>query len=62
MNKAKSLIISFVEERLQGNLNELVYFDFAQLRGDKKIWRLQWRLKQSTIVSEKVLSLQCKIK
>ena len=36
MNKAKSLITSFVEERLQGNLNELVYFDFAQLRGDKK--------------------------
>ena len=36
MNKAKSLITSFVEERLQGNLNKLVYFDFAQLRGDKK--------------------------
>ena len=36
MNKAKSLITSFVEERLQGNLNELVSFDFAQLRGDKK--------------------------
>ena len=36
MDKAKSLITSFVEERLQGNLNELVRFDFAQLRGDKK--------------------------
>lgn len=36
MNKAKSLITSFVEERLQGNLNKLVYFDFAQLRGDIK--------------------------
>ena len=36
MKKAKSLITSFVEERLQGNLNKLVYFDFAQLRGDKK--------------------------
>ena len=36
MNKAKSLINNFVEERLQGNLNELVHFDFAQLRGDKK--------------------------
>ena len=36
MEKAKSLINNFVEERLQGNLNELVHFDFAQLRGDKK--------------------------
>lgn len=36
MYKAKSLINSFVEERLQGNLNELASFDFAQLRGDKK--------------------------
>ena len=36
MYKAKSLINNFVEERLQGNLNELVSFDFAQLRGDKK--------------------------
>ena len=36
MNKAKSLITSFVEERLQGNLNELIRFDFAELRGDKK--------------------------
>ena len=36
MNKAKSLITSFVEERLQGNLNELARFDFAQLRGYKK--------------------------
>lgn len=36
MDKAKSLINNFVEERLQGNLNEFVRFDFAQLRGDKK--------------------------
>ena len=36
MYKAKSLINNFVEERLQGKLNELVSFDFAQLRGDKK--------------------------
>ena len=36
MYKAKSLISNFVEERLQGNLNEFVRFDFAQLRGDKK--------------------------
>lgn len=36
MNKAKSLINNFVKERLQGNLNELACFDFAQLRGDKK--------------------------
>ena len=36
MDKAKSLITSFVEERLQGNLNELACFDFAHLRGDKK--------------------------
>ena len=36
MNKAKGLINDFVEERLQGNLNELIYFDFAQLKGDKK--------------------------
>ena len=36
MDKAKSLINNFVEERLQGNLNEFVCFDFAQLRGDKK--------------------------
>ena len=36
MNKAKSLINNFVEVRLQGNLNELARFDFAQLRGDKK--------------------------
>ena len=36
MNKAKSLITSFVEESLQGNLNELAHFDFAQLRCDKK--------------------------
>ena len=36
MNKAKSLIHDFVKERLQGNLNELVHFDFTQLRGDKK--------------------------
>lgn len=36
MDKAKSLINNFVEEKLQGNLNEFVRFDFAQLRGDKK--------------------------
>ena len=36
MNKSKGLINDFVEERLQGNLNELVRFDFAQLRGDNK--------------------------
>ena len=36
MNKAKYLIHDFIEERLQGNLNELVRFDFAQLRSDKK--------------------------
>ena len=36
MDKAKSLINNFVEERLQGNLNEFARFDFAQLRGDKK--------------------------
>lgn len=36
MDKAKSLINSFVEEKLQGNLNELVHFDFAQLRSDKR--------------------------
>ena len=36
MDKAKSLINNFVEERLQGNLNEFVRFDFAQLRGDNK--------------------------
>jgi hypothetical protein len=36
MNKAKSLINNFVEERLQGHWNELVRFDFSQLRGDKK--------------------------
>ena len=36
MDKAKSLINNFVEERLQGNLNEFIRFDFAQLRGDKK--------------------------
>lgn len=36
MNEAKSLIIDFVEDRLQGNLNDLACFDFARLRGDKK--------------------------
>lgn len=36
MNEAKRLICYFVEERLQGNLNELAHFDFAQLRLDKK--------------------------
>lgn len=36
MNKAKSLINNFVEERLQGDFNKLARFDFAQLRGDKK--------------------------
>ena len=36
MNKAKNLINDFVEERLQGNLNELARFDFAKLRSDKK--------------------------
>ena len=36
MNKARSLINNFIEERLQGDLNELARFDFAQLRGDKK--------------------------
>lgn len=36
MNEARSLINNFVEDRLQGNLNELARFDFAQLRGDKK--------------------------
>ena len=36
MNKAKSLVNNFVEERLQGNLSALSSFDFAQLRGDKK--------------------------
>lgn len=36
MNKAKSLVNNFVKERLQGDLNKLVYFDFMQLRGDKK--------------------------
>ena len=42
MNKAKSLIHDFVKERLQGNLNELVHFDFTQLRGDKKYEGVDW--------------------
>lgn len=36
MKKATSLINHFIEERLQGDLNELANFDFAQLRGDNK--------------------------
>ena len=36
MKKATSLINNFIEERLQGDLNELAHFDFAQLRSDKK--------------------------
>lgn len=36
MDKAKRLIIDFVEERLQGDITLLACFDFAQLQGDRK--------------------------
>jgi hypothetical protein len=31
-----NLIKDFIDEKLHGNLQDLVFFDFAQLRGDRK--------------------------